>query len=139
MHYELRCRECQKSWGNVAKNSCEDCFSPLEVVFDYDSCRSDFSREKIPQCPPNMWRYSPPLHPTQVHRQTLPVGFTPLMKAPTLAKKLGAKNLYVKNDAVCPPTLSFKDRVVATALANARAFGFDSVSCSSTGNLANAT
>ena len=69
----------------------------------------------------------------------MPVGFTPLIKAPHLAKKIGAKNLFVKNDAVCLPTLSFKDRVVAVALANARSFGFDTVSCSSTGNLANAT
>src|SRR5205823_5119334 len=74
----------------------------------------------------------------QNHEPTLPVGFTPLIKTPTLARKIGAKNLYVKNDAVCLPTLSFKDRVVAVALANARAFGFDTVACSSTGNLANA-
>src|SRR5881275_1888388 len=70
----------------------------------------------------------------------LPVGFTPLFQAPHLAAQLGAgaANLYLKNDAVCLPTLSFKDRVVAVALSQARAFGFDTVSCSSTGNLANA-
>src|SRR2546427_362629 len=69
---------------------------------------------------------------------TVPAGFTPLLKAPRLARLLGAKNLFIKNDAVCLPTLSFKDRVVAVALAQARSFGFDTVACSSTGNLANA-
>jgi threonine synthase len=71
------------------------------------------------------------------YRASLPVGFTPLLSAPHLAKELGARKLCIKNDAVCLPTLSFKDRVVAVALAQARAFGFDTVSCSSTGNLAN--
>ena len=139
MRYELRCRECNKSWGNVPKSICEDCFSPLEVFYDYDSIRPDFTREKIAAGPLNIWRYSALLPLPQNHEPTLPVGFTPLIKAPHLAKKIGAKNLFVKNDAVCLPTLSFKDRVVAVALANARSFGFDTVSCSSTGNLANAT
>ncbi len=139
MRYELRCRECNQSWGNVPKSICEECFSPLEVFYDYDSIRHDFTREKIAQGPPNIWRYSSLLPLPQDFQPTLPVGFTPLIKAPRLARQLGAKNLFLKNDAVCLPTLSFKDRVVAVALANARAFGFDTVSCSSTGNLANAT
>jgi len=139
MRYELRCRECHKSWGNVPKSICEDCFSPLEIFYDYDSIQRDFTREKIAQGPPNIWRYSALLPLPENHEPTLPVGFTPLIKTPRLAREIGAKNLYVKNDAVCLPTLSFKDRVVAVALANARAFGFDTVSCSSTGNLANAT
>ena len=139
MRYELRCRECNKSWGNVPKSICEDCFSPLEVFYDYDSIRPDFTREKIAQGPPNIWRYSALLPLPENYSPTLPVGFTPLIQAPRLARELGAKNLFLKNDAVCLPTLSFKDRVVSVALANARAFGFDTVSCSSTGNLANAT
>ena len=139
MRYELRCRECHKSWGNVPKSICEDCFSPLEIYYDYDSIRHDFTREKIAQGPPNIWRYASLLPLPENHEPTLPVGFTPLIKAPRLARQLNVKNLYVKNDAVCLPTLSFKDRVVSVALANARAFGFDTVSCSSTGNLANAT
>jgi threonine synthase len=139
MRYELRCRECHKSWGNVPKSICDDCFSPLEIFYDYDSIRRDFTREKIAQGPPNIWRYSALLPLPENHEPTLPVGFTPLIKTPRLAREIGAKNLYVKNDAVCLPTLSFKDRVVAVALANARVFGFDTVSCSSTGNLANAT
>ena len=142
-HYELRCRECGRSWGNQPRNICDDCFSPLEVAYDCDAVRAQgtFSRERISQRPPNMWRYSELLPLPQGFEPRLPVGFTPLFAAPQLAQKLtgttGA-NLFLKNDAVCLPTLSFKDRVVAVALANAREFGFDTVSCSSTGNLANA-
>ena len=139
MRYELRCRECHKGWGNVPKSVCEECFSPLEVFYDYDSIRHDFTREKIAQGPNNIWRYSALLPLPENHEPTLPVGFTPLIKASGLSRTIGAKNLFIKNDAVCLPTLSFKDRVVAVALANARNFGFDTVSCSSTGNLANAT
>ncbi|HEX3821684.1 MAG TPA: threonine synthase [Candidatus Sulfotelmatobacter sp.] len=139
MRYELRCRECHKSWGNVPKSVCEECFSPLEVFYNYDSIRHDFTREKIAQGPNNIWRYSPLLPLPENHQPTLPVGFTPLIKASGLSRAIGAKNLFIKNDAVCLPTLSFKDRVVAVALANARSFGFDTISCSSTGNLANAT
>ncbi len=135
--YELRCRECGKSWGNQPKSICEDCFSPLEVTYDYDAARRQFTRERIANRPANMWRYAELLPLPADYRPSLPVGFTPLISAPRLAKELGAKRLCIKNDAVCLPTLSFKDRVVAVALANARAFGFDTVSCSSTGNLAN--
>src|SRR5215470_10364995 len=141
-HYELRCRECGRTWGNQPRSICDDCFSPLEVAYDYDALKASVSRERITQRAPNMWRYSELLPLPQNHTAKLPVGFTPLFQAPQLAAKLGgtaaAGNLYIKNDAVCLPTLSFKDRVVAVALANAREFGFDTVSCSSTGNLANA-
>jgi threonine synthase len=133
--YELRCRECGKSWGNQPRSICEDCFSPLEVSYDYESLR--VTREEIARGPANMWRYSSLLPLPEDYRPSLPVGFTPLLRAPRLAEQLGAKNLYLKNDAVCLPTLSFKDRVVSVALAQAREFGFDTVSCSSTGNLAN--
>ncbi len=136
-HYELRCRECGKSWGNQPRSICDDCFSPLEVSYDYDAVRAEFTREKIAQRPPNMWRYSELLPLPQGFQATLPVGFTPLLSAPNLAREIGAQKLSIKNDAICLPTLSFKDRVVAVALSQARAFGFDTVSCSSTGNLAN--
>ena len=139
MRYELRCRECHKSWSNVPKSVCEDCFSPLEVFYDYPALRSEFTREKIAQGPPNLWRYSALLPLPENYQPTLPVGFTPLIPATRLARRIGAEKLYLKNDAVCLPTLSFKDRVVSVALAAARNFGFDTVSCSSTGNLANAT
>ena len=139
-HYELRCRECGRTWGNQPRNICDDCFSPLEVAYDYDAIKPSISRERISERPPNMWRYSELLPLPQGFVPRLPVGFTPLLQAPRLAARLGARpeNLYIKNDAVCLPTLSFKDRVVAVALSQAREFGFDTVSCSSTGNLANA-
>ena len=136
--YELRCRECGKTWGNQPASICDHCFSPLEVTYDYQSVRPLFSRERIAQRPPNMWRYAELLPLPADFCPQLPVGFTPLLEAPNLAKRVGAKRLCIKNDAVCLPTLSFKDRVVAVALANARSFGFDTVACSSTGNLANA-
>ena len=136
--YELRCRECGNSWGNQPRSICDDCFSPLEVSYDYDSLRSYVNRERIAQGPSNIWRYSDLLPLPPDYQPSLPVGFTPLLFAPHLARNLGAKNLYLKNDAVCLPTLSFKDRVVAVALAQAREFGLEVVSCSSTGNLANA-
>ncbi|MGA8272830.1 MAG: threonine synthase [Candidatus Sulfotelmatobacter sp.] len=151
-HFELRCRECGRSWGNQPRSICHECFSPLEITYDYDAIRSSiaqgtFGRESIAQRAPNMWRYSELLPLPAGFEPKLPVGFTPLFQAPRLAEKLvgkksdgkaAARNLYIKNDAVCLPTLSFKDRVVAVALAQVRAFGFDTVSCSSTGNLANA-
>jgi len=114
--YELRCRECGKTWGNQPRSICDDCFSPLEVSYDYDSIRAEFTREKIAQRPPNMWRYSELLPLPDGYRPSLPVGFTPLLSAPNLAKQIGARKLCLKNDAVCLPTLSFKDRVVAVAL-----------------------
>ncbi len=140
-HYALRCRECGRTWGNQPRSICDDCFSPLEVAFDYDALRAQISRESISQRAPNMWRYSELLPLPQGFTPRLPVGFTPFFQAPQLAQKLtgtASGSLYIKNDAVCLPTLSFKDRVVAVALSQARAFGFDTVSCSSTGNLANA-
>jgi len=135
--YELRCRECHKSWGNQPRSICDDCFSPLEIFYDYDAVRGRFTRERIASRAPDMWRYAELLPLPHDYRPSLPVGFTPLLRAPRLAARLGAKNLFIKNDAVCLPTLSFKDRVVAVALAQARSFGFDTVACSSTGNLAN--
>src|SRR5579863_1457731 len=116
MNYELRCRECGKSWGNQARSICDDCFSPLEVFYDYAALRGEFTREKIAQGPPNMWRYSALLPLPANYEPAVPAGLTPLMKATRLARQWGAKNLFIKNDAVCAPTLSFKDRVVAVAL-----------------------
>jgi threonine synthase len=136
--YELRCRECGKGYGNQPLSICEDCFSPLEVDFDLEYARSRFTRDKITSGPLNMWRYRALLPVSDTYVPTTPAGMTPLVEAPRLARRIGANNLYLKNDAVCMPTLSFKDRVVAVALANAQAFGFDTVGCSSTGNLANA-
>ncbi|PYU76976.1 MAG: threonine synthase [Acidobacteria bacterium] len=138
VNYELRCRECQKTWGNVPRSFCEDCFSPLEVAYDYDSLKKIASREKLVGRAFNMWRYSELLPLPEDFSVPNAVGGTPLVAAHKLASKWGLKNLYFKNDAVCFPSLSFKDRVVATALAAARRFNFTTVGCSSTGNLANA-
>ncbi|HEX2917227.1 MAG TPA: threonine synthase [Edaphobacter sp.] len=135
--YELKCNECGKRYGNQPWSACPDCLAPLEVAYDLDSARGVFTRENIAKGPANIWRYASLLPLPKGFEPDLPVGFTPLVKARTLGKRIGASNLYVKNDAVCFPTLSFKDRVVSIALANAQGFGFETVGCSSTGNLAN--
>jgi threonine synthase len=136
--YQLVCRECGRGWGNAPLTLCEECLAPLEVQYDLDAARKTFTREAIAQRAPDIWRYAELLPVQPEHHASLPVGFTPLFAAPRLGERIGARHLYVKNDAVCFPTLSFKDRVVAIALARARAFGFDVVACASTGNLANA-
>jgi threonine synthase len=136
--YELRCRECGKTYGVQPLSYCHECFSPLEVTFDLEYARTRFSREAIAAGPQDMGRYRALLPIPDGYTLGAPVGLTPLVQAPRLGAHIGATNLYLKNDAVCMPTLSFKDRVVAVALANAQAFGFDTVGCSSTGNLANA-
>jgi len=136
--YELRCRECGKSYGIQPLSICDECFSPLEICFDLEYARSRFTRETIAAGPLNMWRYRALLPVPENYVPVTPSGFTPLLQAPRLGARIRATNLYIKNDAVCLPTLSFKDRVVAVALANAEQFGFDTVGCSSTGNLANA-
>src|SRR5580700_2633430 len=136
--YELRCRECGKTWGNVPKSFCEDCFSTLEVSYDYDSLKKKVRRENLPGRTFNMWRYAEFLPLFDDAAPASAVGGTPLVASRKLASKWGIGELYFKNDAVCFPSLSFKDRVVGTALVAARRFNFTTVGCSSTGNLANA-
>jgi len=136
--YFLRCRECGKKYPNLPQSYCEECFSPLEVSYDYEALRQSVSREAVSRRAFNMWRYSEFLPLPQGYAPGQPIGGTPLVKSRNLGERLGVKNLYFKNDAVNYPTLSFKDRVVATALAAARRFGFKTIGCSSTGNLANA-
>ena len=136
--YELRCRECGKTYAIQPLSICDECFSPLEIAFDLEYAKTRFTREAIANGPLDMWRYRALLPVADSYIPQTPSGLTPLVKAPRLASHIGATNLYLKNDAVCMPTLSFKDRVVAVALANAQAFGFETVGCSSTGNLANA-
>ena len=136
--YELRCKECGKTWRNAPRSFCEDCFSPLEVAFDYSAIKKRVRRDDLASRNFNMWRYSEFLPVPENFQPPNAVGGTPLVAANRLADKLGLKNLYVKNDAVCFPSLSFKDRVVATALVAARRFNLETVGCSSTGNLANA-
>jgi threonine synthase len=137
-HYELRCKECGKRWGNAPRSFCEDCFSPLEIAYDYDFLKKIARRENLASRDFNMWRYSELLPLPENFAARNAIGGTPLVASRKLASRWGLKNLYFKNDAVCFPSLSFKDRVVATALAAARRFNFTTVGCSSTGNLANA-
>jgi threonine synthase len=136
--YELRCKECGKAWGNSPRSFCEDCFSPLEVAFDYGSLKKTVRRENLASRSFNMWRYAEFLPLPEGFVAPSAIGGTPLVASRKLAQHWGLKNLFIKNDAVCFPSLSFKDRVVATALVAARRFGFQTVGCSSTGNLANA-
>ncbi len=136
--YELCCRECGKRFPNQPLSSCDECFSSLEVAYDMAAAKETFTRDAIARGPQSMWRYQALLPVPDSYVPTTPSGMTPLMEAPRLGKRIGATNLYIKNDAVCLPTLSFKDRVVSVALATAKSFGFDTVGCSSTGNLANA-
>jgi threonine synthase len=133
----LKCRECGRHYPKEALHVCEFCFGPLEVDYDYDSIKSALNRERIQARATSMWRY----------RELLPVegdptigqqvGFTPLVRADRLARRLGLREVWVKNDTVNHPTLSFKDRVVSVALSRAVELGFDVVACASTGNLAN--
>ncbi|MDY7013698.1 MAG: threonine synthase [Cyanobacteriota bacterium] len=118
---------------------CEETFSPLEVAYDYDLIRRQVSRESIAAGPNSIWRYRPFLPVATDNYIDVGTGMTPLVKSHRLARRLGLKNLYIKNDAVNMPTLSFKDRVVSVALSRARELGFSTVSCASTGNLANST
>src|SRR5262249_13865233 len=136
--YELRCRECQTTWGNQPISFCQSCFAPLEVAYDWDRIQKEVSKDEIARRPTNLWRYKELLPLPDQDDYSSPAGFTPLVKAQKLGESLRSHSVYVKNDAVCFPTLSFKDRVVAVALTQAKNFGFEVVSCSSTGNLANA-
>ncbi|MGH7778318.1 MAG: threonine synthase [Candidatus Binataceae bacterium] len=134
----LKCKECGQEYPIAPLHVCETCFGPLEVTYDYAKIRASISRAKIESRPHNLWRY----------RELLPVdsepaigphsGFTPLVHCKRLGAELGLHHLYVKDDTVNHPTLSYKDRVVSVAITKAIEFGFTTVSCASTGNLATA-
>ncbi len=134
----LRCRECGRDYPKEAIHVCEFDFGPLEAAYDYDAIRAVLTRDAIAARPTSMWRYRELLPLEQQPTVGLPTGFTPLVPAPRLARRLGLTGeLYIKNDAVNFPTLSFKDRVVAVALSRAKELGLETVACASTGNLAN--
>jgi threonine synthase len=133
----LKCRLCGKAYPVGAIQFCEDDFGPLEVDYDYPGIAEAISREKIALRKHNMWRYDELLPLDGEPTVGLQVGGTPLIRADRLARVLGVERLWLKNDAVNFPTLSFKDRVVAVALSKARELGFSTVGCASTGNLAN--
>jgi threonine synthase len=134
----LRCKECKTTYPLEALYVCERCFGPLEVAYAPRSDADPASlKRRIQAGPHSLWRYSDFLPVQAPPRGLLPAGWTPLMRADRLGEQLGLRDLWIKNDAA-NPTHSFKDRVVSVAMARAREFGFQTVSCASTGNLANA-
>jgi threonine synthase len=133
----LRCRECGREYPKDILFVCEYCFGSLEVIYDYSGIKKVLSPEKIASRAANLWRYKELLPLDKEPTDGFHSGFTPLVRAERLAHHLGVKELYIKDDSVSHPTLSFKDRVVAVALSKAKEFGFNTVACASTGNLAN--
>ncbi len=133
----LKCRECGTEYPKEPVHVCETCFGPLEVVYDYKAIARTFTRAAIESRPRNLWRYKELLPVEGEPRVGLHSGFTPLVRADRLAAALGVRELWVKDDSVNHPTFSYKDRVVAVSISKAIEFGFDTVSCASTGNLAN--
>lgn len=137
LEQQLRCRECGALYAAGPRYVCEQCFGPLEVVYDYAALAHQPLRETIEAGVPSMWRYEPLLPVRRVPEIDLEPGFTPLLLASRLGRALGLRRLFIKNDSV-NPTWSFKDRVVGVAMSAVRSFGYDVVACASTGNLANA-
>ena len=129
--------DCNQKFEKKDYYVCDFCFAPLEVRYDYEKIKKDLSIKKIESRDKNMWRYRELLPLDGAPTVGSNVGYTQLIKASNLAKKLGLKELYIKNDGVNHPSLSFKDRVVAVALSKAKELGFKTVGCASTGNLAN--
>ncbi|MEC4671532.1 MAG: threonine synthase [Nitrospirota bacterium] len=133
----LVCRECGKEYPTEAIHVCELCFGPLEVKYNYEEIKQKISRSTIEAGPRSLWRYLDLLPVEGQGSIGISAGFTPLIRAKNLGAFLGIDELYIKNDCVNHPTLSFKDRVVAVALTRARELGFETAACASTGNLAN--
>jgi threonine synthase len=134
----LRCKECKAPYPLDARYVCEQCFGPLEVLYAARSAVDPAAlRRRIQAGPHSIWRYADFLPLAAPPRGTLPAGWTPLLRADRLAERLGLRDVWIKNDAA-NPTHSFKDRVVAVALARARELGYETLACASTGNLANA-
>jgi threonine synthase len=133
----LKCRECGREYPLTANHVCDFDFGPLEVVYDYDRIKQSMTKAAIQSRPKSMWRFRELLPVAGDPTVGLDVGFTPLIRADRLARRLGIRELWIKNDTVNYPTLSFKDRVVSVALSRARELGFTTVACASTGNLAN--
>ena len=136
MNFSLRCHICHASFPASALWVCDKCMGPLEVHWDYDAVRKTISRETISNGPRSIWRYRALLPIAGEPRTGLHSGFTPLVKADRLAKRLGVRELYVKDDSVNHPTCSYKDRVVSVAATRAVELGFEVFACASTGNLA---
>jgi threonine synthase len=133
----LKCKECGETYELDARFVCEQCFGPLEVTYDFSDLDPAEARRKIQAGSRGIWRYSDFLPFDGRPGDPLEPGLTPLIRADRLAERLGLGELWIKNDAA-NPTHSFKDRVVAVAVAKAKELGFETVACASTGNLANA-
>ena len=133
----LACRECSREFSLDPINVCDFCFGPLEVQYDQGAIQARVTRERIEAGPRSIWRYKDMLPVDDDYIVDLNVGFTPLLRANNLARELGMRELWIKNDT-CNPSWSFKDRVVAVASSRARQLGFETLACASTGNLANA-
>ena len=133
----LACRECDERYPLEARYVCEACFGPLEVRYEHEGLDPQEARRKIQAASAGIWRYADFLPFAERPRDPLEPGLTPLVRADRLAERLGLGELWIKNDAA-NPTHSFKDRVVAVAIAKARELGYETVACASTGNLANA-
>ena len=131
----LKCRECGRESPAEPLNVCDFCFGPLEVVYDYATIAEAVSRDRIAAGPLSIWRYGDLLPADSDCPVDIMAGYTPLIKAGNLGRRLGLNNLYIKNDSV-NPSFSFKDRVVSVAATKAVEFGFDTLACASTGNLA---
>ncbi len=135
----LQCRVCGQQYPVEPLTICEECFGPLEPAYDLQSVEGEVFRKQAEQGPDSLWRYGSLLPGGPgIERVDLGAGFTPLRRADRLAAALGLRHLWIKDDSVNPSN-SFKDRVVSVALTMARSFGYEAVSCASTGNLANAT
>jgi threonine synthase len=137
MKFSLRCHLCQAAFPATALWVCDQCLGPLEVTYDYAAIAPTLTREKIEGRPKNLWRYRELLPIEGQPRTGLHSGFTPLVRAERLAKRLGVRELYIKDDSVNHPTCSYKDRVVSVAATRAVELGFSVFACASTGNLAN--
>jgi threonine synthase len=133
----LKCKECGEVYPLEAHFVCEQCFGPLEVSYDFSDLDAEETRRKIQAGSHGIWRYSDFLPFAGRPGDPLEPGLTPLIRADRLAERLGLGELWIKNDAA-NPTHSFKDRVVAVAVAKAKELDFETVACASTGNLANA-
>jgi threonine synthase len=137
MNFSLRCHLCKASFPATALWVCDQCLGPLEVTYDYTAIARLVSRELIESRPESLWRYREFLPIEREPLTGLHSGFTPLVRAERLAKRLGVRELYVKDDSVNHPTCSYKDRVVSVAATRAVELGFSVFACASTGNLAN--
>src|SRR3989338_3299567 len=125
----LKCRECGRHYPKECLYVCEYCFGPLEVDYDYESIKKALTQKEILSRPKNLWRYRELLPIDGKPTDGLDSGFTPLIRARNLEKLWGLKELYIKDDSVSHPTLSFKDREVAVALSLLEELGFVTVAC----------